>query len=163
MLQLWEPQQLSIPNSCLRLLAHCQWQHSRSSVEPGHFYPIQDPSNGQSSFWGSPLVWLGLSQATLLSEALSTQPSFLPPLLSQCQISIVIWRQMTTRLLLFIKLGSSVNHGESISADAFSLGTHIKWLCLLRVHIACFLRASLILGPSVHFFIRFWNLLYYYY
>lgn len=42
---------------------------------------------------------------------------------------------MATWLLLFIKFGSSVDHGESISVDKFLFGVHIIWIFLLSVHI----------------------------
>lgn len=42
---------------------------------------------------------------------------------------------VATRLLLFIKFGSSVDHKEYISVDKFLFGVHIIWIFLLRVHI----------------------------
>lgn len=44
-------------------------------------------------------------------------------------------QQMAARLLLLIKFGSLIDPGESISADKFLPGVHIKWIFLLKVHI----------------------------
>lgn len=49
-------------------------------------------------------------------------------------------QQMAAKLLLFIKFGSSIGHGESITADKFLLGVHIKCIFLLRVHTFHFLQ-----------------------
>lgn len=53
-------------------------------------------------------------------------------LLSECVKSPC--KQITIRLLLFIKCGLSVGHGQFISAGKFLLGDHIKRIFLLRVH-----------------------------
>ena len=77
---------------------------------------------------------LGINEQSIVRKAKSSvwgSYQYTEYVRSPCQ-------QMVARFLLFRKFAPSVDHEESMSADKFLLGVHIKWIFLLGVHISSF-------------------------